>query len=264
MGRGSETLRSNLDPRTGLVGANCSWCHICGGRNSQYKLAKCGKWLANLVLSFIGTFPILILYGVSILTPLHIFVYRYRLVAIPGIALCWAFLVSIIDSRTIRLLFCLSVVAFVTIQYHSSPFYKLHGYTWKYALEYIQTTAATDNAPVLMCSDLPEADHMPMPLGDAVKDSALFAPLSYYTLTSPVVALPRALNDDAVRIGSSFLLNAAQHHQRFLAVANGPSIGTLHWLADHASTTHYVRPLGTSQGITVLEFIPRSPEGQPE
>ena len=46
---------------------------------------------------------------------------------------------------------------------------------------------------------------MALPVGDAVKDSVLFAPLTYYKLTVPVVALPRSLNDDATRIGSQFL-----------------------------------------------------------
>ena len=50
--------------------------------------------------------PILILYGVSMGTSIHIFLDRYCIVAVPGIALCWAFIVSRIDSRALRLLFC--------------------------------------------------------------------------------------------------------------------------------------------------------------
>ncbi len=43
-----------------------------------------------------------------------------------------------------------------------------------------------------------------MPVGHAVKDSALFAPLTYYKLSVPVVGLPRALNEEAMGIVSSF------------------------------------------------------------
>jgi hypothetical protein len=97
-----------------------------------------------------------------------------------------------------------------------------------------------------------------MPVGSAVKDSAIFAPLTYYKLSVPVVPLPRALNDEAVRIGSQFLQDAAQRHERFLAVAFEPSYGTLEWIANNASGTYYVRELGVFDGIKVLEFEPRT------
>lgn len=211
-----------------------------------------------LLCASLGLVPILILYGVSVGTSIHVFVFRYRLVAIPGIALCWALIVSRIDSRFLRLLFCIAIVATTAYQYFSSPFSKLHGYTWKYALEFVEKNASADNAPVLICSDLPEADHMPMPVGAAVKDSGLFAPLTYYKLSVPVVGLPRALNDEAIRVASGFLQEAAQRQERFLAVAYEPSYKTLRWIASSASGTHYVRELGVSEGIAVLEFIPRA------
>jgi hypothetical protein len=62
----------------------------------------------------------------------------------------------------------------------------------------------------------------------------------------------------AIRIGSSFVQEAAQRHERFLAVAYGPSHKTLEWLAYNSSGTHYVRTLGVFDGIAVLEFIPRA------
>jgi hypothetical protein len=205
----------------------------------------------------LGLIPILILYGVSVETSIHVFVERYRLVAIAGIALGWAWLVSRIDSRTLRLLFCAAVVVTTAYQYFSSPMYKLHGYTWKYALEVAEKNAAADNATVLICSDLPEADHRSMPVGAAVKDNALFAQLTYYKLSVPVVALPRALNDDAIRIVSSFLQEPTQRRERFLALGFEPSFKTLQFIEDSASGTYSVRVLGTFDGVAVLEFTPR-------
>jgi hypothetical protein len=203
--------------------------------------------------------PVLILYGVSVGTSVHVFVFRYRLVAIPGIALCWALVLSRIDSRALRLLFCLAVVAATAYHYFSFPSSKLHGfYTWKDALQFVEKNASADDAPVLICSDLPEADYMPMPVGSAVKDSVIFAPLTYYKLSVPVVPLPRALNGEAVRIGSQFLQDAAQRHERFLAVAFEPSYRTLEWIANNASGAYYVRELGVFDGIKVLEFEPRT------
>lgn len=203
--------------------------------------------------------PILILYGVSKGTSIHIFLDRYLIVAVPGIALCWAFIVSRIDSRALRLLFCTALVAATAYHAFTSPSSRVHNYTWKYALDVAEKNASTGNAPVLICSDLPESDHLPMPVGAAIKDSALFAPLSYYHLSVPVVPLPRALNDEAIKVGSQFLQQAAQRHDRFLALAFEPSYETLDWLARNAEGTHRVHELGIFDRVEVLEFIPRTP-----
>jgi hypothetical protein len=214
-----------------------------------------------LFCASLGLIPILILYGVSVETPIHIFVYRYRLVALPGVALCWAWLLSRIDSRALRLLFTVALVGSVAYVSFRSPASEHHGYTWKYALEIAEKNASADNAPVLICSDLPEADHRPMPVGTAVKDNALFAPLTYYKLSVPVVALPRAFNDEATQIISTFLQAPARRGQRFLALGFSPSYETLHFIESRASATHNERLLGTPDGIAVLEFTPRMAEG---
>jgi mannosyltransferase len=202
--------------------------------------------------------PILILYGVSAGTSVHVFVFRYRLVAAPGVALCWACIVSQIRSRALRLLFCVAVVLVTAYHDYRAPYSKVHGsYTWKYALGFVEKNASPDDAPVLICSDLPESDYVPMPVGAAAKDSAIFAPLTYYKLSVPVVALPRSLNDEAMRVGSEFLQDGTQRQERFLALAFEPSYKTLEWIADNASRTYDVHQLGIFDGIKVLEFLPR-------
>lgn len=208
-----------------------------------------------LLCASLALIPLLTLYVVSVETSLHIFVFRYRLVAVPGIALCWALLLSRVQARSLRLLFCVAIVAATAFLYYRSPISGTHEYTWKYALDVIEKNAAADHAPVLICSDLPESDYLHMP-PDA-KDSALFAPLSYYQLSVPVVALPRALNGEAMQIGSRFLQQAAQQRERFLAAAFMPSYETLDWLEDHSDDTHTYREIGTYYGITVVEFTPR-------
>jgi Dolichyl-phosphate-mannose-protein mannosyltransferase len=215
-----------------------------------------------LLCASLALVPILILYGVSVGTSIHVFESRYRLIAVPGVALSWALVVSRINSRTLRLLFCVAAVAATAYHYLSSPTFKFHGYTWKYALEFVEKNASADDAPVLICSDLPEANYMPMPVGSAIKDSGIFAPLTYYKLSVPVVGLPRALNAEAIRIGSQFLQQAAQRHERFLALAYWPSYGTLEWMVRNAAGTHSAREVGVFDDIKVLEFIPRTqPDG---
>ena len=201
--------------------------------------------------------PTLILYGISVATPLHIFLFRYRLVAIPGVALCWSLLMSRVDSRMLKLLFCVILVSATAYQYLTLPIYRLHGYSWKQALEIAEMNAAPDHAPVLICSDVIEADNSPMPVGAQVKDSAFFAQLSYYKLDAPVVGLPRAMNEQAVRIGSDFVQEATKRRQRFLAMGYTYSYDTLHWLISATSATYDVRVLGQPSWVVVLEFTPR-------
>jgi 4-amino-4-deoxy-L-arabinose transferase-like glycosyltransferase len=216
-----------------------------------------------LLCTSLALIPALILYGVSVETSIHIFVFRYRLVAVPGVALCWALAVSRIDPRGLRLLFCAVIVAITAFIYVKSPASRTHDYTWKYALDAVEKNASADGAPVVICSDLPESDYLPIPSGAAAKDSAIFAPLSYYQLTVPVVTLPRALNDRAKQAGSQFLKEAAQRHQRFLAVGFMASWETLDWLVDATDDVYSARELGTFNGIRVLEFTPVAPPVPP-
>jgi len=209
-----------------------------------------------LLCTSLALIPGLILYGVSVKTSIHIFVFRYRLVAVPGVALCWALAVSRINSRSLRVLFCVAIVAITAFIYFKSPTSRTHDYTWKYALDVVEKNASADGAPVVICSDLPESDYLPIPSGAAAKDSAIFAPLSYYQLTVPVVPLPRGLNDEARRAGSQFLKEAEQRHQRFLAMAFMASWDTLDWLVDNTDDIYSVRELGMFNGISVLEFTP--------
>ena len=203
--------------------------------------------------------PILILYGVSVGTSIHTFASRYRLDAIPGIALCWALALSRLRSRRLQLLFCVALAATTALQCFTSPRSRFHETSIKYALELAGKEASVDDAPVLICSDFVESDYVTMPSPEATKDSFLFAPLSYYPLRVPVVALPQQINNETIQIGSRFLREAAQKHERFLVVADRYySYKTLDWFADNAAMTHSVRELGVLDGVEILEFVPRA------
>jgi hypothetical protein len=121
----------------------------------------------------------------------------------------------------------------------------------------VGTSNCVHDAPVQICSDVPESDHMAMPVKSAIMESGIWPPLSYYQLSVPVTPLPRALNDEAMRDGSRFLQQAAQRHQRFLAMPFVKSYETLDWLRNQAGGTYSVRELGAFDGVKVLEFAPR-------
>ncbi len=212
-----------------------------------------------LLCTSLALVPLLTLYVLSVGTSIHVFVPRYRLVAVPGIALCWALVVSWIDSRMLRLLFCITLVVVAACIGFTAPSFQHHMYSWKSALAFVEKNASVDNAPVLICSDIPEADHMRMPEGAAIEETGILPPLSYYKLTVPVAPLPRALNEEAVRAGSVFLQQHAG--QRFLAMAFVESYGTLDWLTKAAGATDTVHELGTFDGVKVLEFVPHTQGG---
>jgi len=204
--------------------------------------------------------PAVLLYAVSVATPLHIFIERYELVAVPGIALCWAWILSRVDSRLLRVLGCAALVTWSAYQNFSSPTARAHRESWKYALEFADANAAQDGSSLVICSDVPESNFQNMPTGPA-GESDLFAPLSYYKVRSTVVPMPRALNEQAQLIGRRFSSQPANHERRFLALAYKRSYATLNWLESLTSTTHAFHVLGNFDGITVIEFVPRNAHG---
>ncbi len=240
----------------GLVIVLLVFLLVAAARRSLH-FGNVDQWTVLLCTS-LTLVPLLILYALSAGTSIHVFVPRYRLVAIPGIALCWALAVSWINSRTLRLLFCAALVMVAATVCFTAASFHHHMYSWKSALAFVEKNASADNAPVLICSDLPEADYMRMPEGAAIEDTGILPPLSYYKLTIPVAPLPRSLNDEAIRAASAFLQQ--QTNQRFLAMAYIKSYGTLDWLAKAAGASHTVHELGVFDGVKVLEFAPR-PQG---
>lgn len=209
-----------------------------------------------LICATIGLIPVLILYGVSATTSIHTFVSRHRMDAIPGIALLSAWLVSRFRPSVLRPLFCLALAALTLNAYWNSPLARDHNYTWKYALQSVETQAAPTHSPVLICSDYPEADYARLPPGPA-NNSRFLAQLSYYKLTVPAYVLPRSLTPAALRIGSRFLQSAAEARHSFFALGHDASYPVLDWLSTQAAANFTVHKIGIYDGVKVLEFTPR-------
>lgn len=219
--------------------------------------------IQTLVCAALALVPLLIIFGVSAATPLHIFlIFSHQLVAVPGIALCWALMAAHLHFRPLRLIFCVFFVVAANLALIRMPFFTKHATSWKDALQFVENRAKGDNTTVVVCSDFVEANYVAMPLNSA-KDSRYFAPLSYYRLSVPVVPLPKALNGEARRIGTAFLEKATKKHERFLAVENKPTYEVLNWLTKRAAAAYSVRKLGTFYGIEVLEFTPRGQRALP-
>jgi len=226
-----------------------------------HKLSKpdAGSVRQFMMCATLAVAPLVILYVISVATPLHVFIDRYEGVAVPGIALSWAWIFSLINSRMLRLIGCVALVTWSACLSYTSPTAHIHKNTWKYALQFADTNAAPDGAPLVICSDLPEADFQPMPAGPA-GESVLFASLGYYKVRATVIPMPRTLNQNAQVIGAHFIQRSALNHQRFLALGYIASYPTLDWLASQTSDTYVSRVLGDFDDVKVVEFAPRSVE----
>src|SRR5581483_178716 len=191
-----------------------------------------------LTLAFV---PLGILYGLSTFTSTHIFVERYCLVAVPGIALCWGLLLNQLRSPHLRVIFCFVVVACIAQKQYDVP---VHGQSWKAAIDAVNSATAVDHAPVLVCSDLIESNYRPIP--PDIDSTWLYAPLSYYHVNSPAIPLPRLLNAAAEEQVRTFL---AQQPHRFVFVGDTASSSILDWLKNTTKNSYRARPVGTYDGV---------------
>ena len=211
---------------------------------------------AGLLCLLLALVPAGVLFGVSAVTPVHLVIPRYLTMLGPGSALTWGLLTSRIDSRLLRQIFCLGLVAITVFECFSSPLSRQHELNFKQAYELVNANVAKDNAQVLICSAFIESNFEPLP-ADLSSENALNSQVSYYQINTPVVFLPMSLNDEAIRIGKQTVAEALQRHQRILAVAAPTSYQTLDWLANDSRGAFTAQPIGIfDRQIVVVEFRP--------
>jgi len=210
---------------------------------------------AVLLCPLLALVPAAVLYLLSVATPMRVFIPRYCLVAVPGSALTWSFLISCIDLRWLRRTCCVSLVAITVFQYFTLPVARRQEMNFKQAHAFVNANVANDKAPVLICSAFIESDFEPIPT-DRNSENALVSQLSYYPVDAPVVLLPYSLNDEAVRLGSQAILAATQRHQRFLAVGSPACYPTLTWLTNYSRGAFSAQLMGDFNGVAVVGFRP--------
>jgi hypothetical protein len=204
--------------------------------------------------------PAIVLFGVSAATSTHFIIPRYLTVVAPGSAFMWAWLTTRIDSRALRQLFCVGLVAITVLQCFRSPLSRRHELNFKAAHAAANANATGDRGqvPVLICSAFIESNFEPLPTS-ATEENALLSQVSYYKVSAPVIFLPMDLNDETVRIGSGTIRQAAQRRQRFLVVAPPTSYATMEWITNYTRGQFTAQLLGDFNEILVVEFRPVEP-----
>jgi uncharacterized membrane protein len=228
-----------------------------GATVRKLRLPQREKYQAVLLGPLLALVPIAVFLGVSAATPVHLLIPRYLTVIAPGSALTWALLTGLIDSRLLRQIFCVGLVAITLFETYTSPLSRKHEINFKQAHSFVNANVTMDNGetPVLVCSAFIESDYETMPV-DRNGEDPLFSQLDYYPINAPVVMLPMDLNDESARVASQAVLAAAQQRQRFLVIAPPTSYTTVNWLANYSKGTFTAHILGEFDGIVVAEFRP--------
>jgi Dolichyl-phosphate-mannose-protein mannosyltransferase len=210
-----------------------------------------------LLFPLLAVVPAGVLAGVSSASSVHFIIPRYFSVVAPGSALTWALLTRQIDSSLLRRLFCVGLVGITIFETFSSPLSRKHELSFKYAHEFVNANVASseEKVPVLVFSAFIESDYEPMP-NDPTAENPLLSQVDYYRIHAPVVMLPMDLNDEAMRIGTQTVLDAARRHQRFLVVAAPTSFKTVNWLVHYSRGSFTARTIGEFDQIAVVEFRP--------
>ena len=206
-------------------------------------------------LAFVlGLVPLLSLFLISEFTPIHVFVGRYYLCAVPGLALCWGMMASWINCKWLRAVFCAALAAASMAINYSPTFMSSHGYTWKFAIDAAEANTAQDHAPILMCSGIVDSNAA---VGRLEKTDGWLSPVNYYPLSSEVIGLPYSLTPVARREIDTFIQQAAQKKQRFLAMGFMPSYDSIRYMIEKSDGIYEARKVGIYDNIAVIEFRPK-------
>lgn len=222
----------------------------------KMRIAGRDNWPAILLSFSLGLVPAVVLCGLSAATPMNLIQPRYFVVVAPGSALIWAWLTSCIDSRVLRQIFCMGLVATTVFEAYHSPDSRRHEINFKEAHAFVNANVAPGDAPVLVFSAFIESDYQPLPTVPN-SENAMLSQIDYYPLNPPWVFLPIDLNERSMQIAHEAALAAARRHQRFLAVVPPTSYPALDWLANYCRGAFAIRRLGVfDREIMVVEFRP--------
>jgi hypothetical protein len=214
---------------------------------------------ALLVLSW-WILTILVLFGVSYLTPIKIFFRRYLLQATPGLALFFGWAVSGIERPNARAL-TVSVLALLGLLNntgtHMWPFHG--GEDWRGAMAAVRSIVHDKDCPVVVASSFIEGAN-PAKYPEITPTSYLLAPLSMYPVEGRIIPVPYRLDENSRPFIEQSTRNL-EGSSRFVLVTRGEVDMANHALANsfrarYASLGFQVTDLGL-HGVNVFLFEKR-------
>ncbi len=212
----------------------------------------------HLILGILLTLsPPIILYVISLVSPVGVFIDRYYLPYTIGLAILYAYLLaSIRPYRVVTLaIIVLATIRITGVLYHWPPRHTAYRGDWAAALSYVDRNTLPDGAPVLIRSQYIESDFLPL---TPIQDNPLFSQLSSYPSTSCLIPLAASFSKNQSNQLDLFLSRTRHNTIRFLLLAfDGPrALAPLEgYLIAHIGRNGQVRELANFDGITVTEFI---------
>jgi hypothetical protein len=209
-----------------------------------------------LVVLWALTAPLL-LYVVSTFSEAHVFVPRYFLPYAPGLALCVAIVVTSFDRHIVALAFLTGLIAMAALplRHPTSIRHTVNLGDWGAAVAFLNAQAAIDDVPVLMRSQYPESNFLPL---TPVEDNPNFSQLSYYATRARVIPLPASFGGQLRSLVDDLLRTTLRSTTRFLFVSyNGPPglpQPFIAYLQGKLGPSWKVRNLREFDGVVITEF----------
>jgi hypothetical protein len=209
----------------------------------------------GLVVSW-ALLPPLLLFALSKVSEAHVFIPRYLLPFSPGFAICLAVLISSANNARLisRIVVCALILLAVLPMKHPSQIRHAHFLgDWAEAMAFVDRETGADHAPVLLRSQFPESDVMPL---EPVSDNPIFAQLTFYPSKSQFVPISRNFLSQAPRL-DDFLATKLTSSNRFLFVFHGEASAAdafVYYLLGRLGPRWQMRIAGDFDGVTVTEF----------
>ena len=164
--------------------------------------------------------PVALLFVLSVVSSVHVFVPRYLLPFSPGLAICLAGVLAAVPNRLLSPLFLavLIVLMCLHLRHPSKLSHAQYLGDWAEAFAFVDQQTASNHAPVLFRSEFPESDFMPL---YPIEDSPLFSQLSFYPCHAQLIPLARTFQETQLTQLDDLLATRLNSSPRFFFMFHG-------------------------------------------
>jgi 4-amino-4-deoxy-L-arabinose transferase-like glycosyltransferase len=225
-------------------------------------LRSCTKFLVPQIpkpelwlLALWAIVPPVIIFFVSYLTPVKLFLPRYFAVCLPGLALLTAYIISGFEPVMVRGILVLALAAGAVIDRGGKPWKLAHDTdNWRDGLAAVKSMLENNAMPVLVRSGFVEAA-TPAILHDPAKSEFLMAPLVAYPISVEPIPLPYSADSGAIEHLESIIGSTLLSNDRFLLVSGRGETAYRQWLDGRLYPASFrSRDIGNFGSVSVVLF----------
>jgi mannosyltransferase len=209
---------------------------------------------AVLLLSWLLV-PVVTVFAFSRLTVFNLFVYKYYLPSILGLALLvgWGIRSLLPEKVRVCVSFCVVFAAIASFGSHHLRVNQ-HLEDWRAAAEAVRAAHLGDQTPVLVRPGLIESAKVTWDL-NIDPDSPLLCPLSKYPMPGRIVLVPVGLDRDNIRYMEDVSSKVLEPASQFVLVTRDQGDVFTPWLMGRFSREGFVASkLGHADGVTATLF----------